>query len=106
MVCYAFCEAHKPYGEILEPWEKNPLHHNLEPARALSVNDVQKVRVSPSQLLTCHKLWTTLDYATVEKHDVRGNLEWTVERAGTSQGNGMWFDAGLAERIGFFKSQR
>jgi len=101
MVWVALVEAPKPYGEIVEPWEKNPLHQNLEPARALSVNDGQKVRVSPSQLLTCHKLWTTLDYATVEKHDVRGNLEWTVERAGTGHGIVMWFDADLAEGIGF-----
>jgi type I protein arginine methyltransferase len=37
----------------------------------------------------------------VENHDVRGNLEWIVERAGTGHGIVVWFDADLAEGIGF-----
>lgn len=97
----AVVEASKPFGEIVDPWDKNPLNQDLEPACALAINDGQKVRVKPSQLLTGHKLWTTLDYATVESPDVRGNLEWTVERRGTGHGIVMWFDADLAEGIGF-----
>ena len=29
--------------------------------------------------------------------DVRGNLKWTVERAGTGHGSVLWFDADLVE---------
>jgi protein arginine N-methyltransferase 1 len=97
----AIVEAPKPYGEAVDPWDQNPLGQNLSPARLLAVNDIQKVHVSPSQLLTGHKLWTTLDYARVENHDVRGNLEWTAERAGIGHGILMWFDADLAEGAGF-----
>src|SRR5690242_15151273 len=97
----AVVEASKPYGEIVDPWDKNFLTQDLAPARALAVNDGQKVRVAPDQLLTGHKLWTTLDYATIENPDVRGNLEWIVERAGTGHGIVVWFDADLAEGIGF-----
>ena len=97
----AVAEVPKPYGEIVEPWDKNPFGQDLGPALILAVNDGQKVRVSPNQLLTGHRLWTTLDYATIESPDVRGNLEWTVERAGTGHGIVVWFDADLAEGIGF-----
>lgn len=97
----AVAEAPKPYAEIVDPWDKNPFDQDLAPARVLAINDGQKVRVSPSQLLTGHKLWTTLDYGTIESPDVRGNLEWTVERGGTGHGIVVWFDADLAEGIGF-----
>ena len=97
----AIAEAPKPYGEIADPWDKNTLSQDLAPCRALAINNGQKVRVSPRQLLTGHKLWTTLDYATVEARDVQSSLEWTVERGGTGHGIVMWFDADLAEGIGF-----
>ena len=45
-------EAPKLYGEVVDPWDQNPLG-----ARQLAVNNVQKVRVSPAELLTVHKLW-------------------------------------------------
>ena len=97
----AIAEAPKPYGEVVDPWDKNVLGQNLGPARLLALNDVQKVRTTPDQLLTGHKLWTTLDYANVENHNVRGNLKWTVERAGIGHGIVVWFDAELAEGVGF-----
>lgn len=97
----AVVEAPKAYGEIVDPWDKNPFGQDLAPARTLAVNDGQRVRVSPEQLLAGHKLWTTLDYSTVENPDVRGNLKWTVERPGTGHGIMVWFDADLAEGIGF-----
>lgn len=97
----AIAEAPKPYGEIVDPWDKNPLCQDLAPARALAVNDGQKVRVSPEQLLTGHGRWTTLDYSTVESPDVQGTLEWVVERDGAGHGIAVWFDTELAESIGF-----
>ena len=97
----AIVEAPKPYGEFVDPWDHNSLGQDLSAARQLIVNNSQKVRVSPEQLLTTHQLWTTLDYGSVENPDVRGNLDWRVERAGTGHGILVWFDAELAEGIGF-----
>jgi type I protein arginine methyltransferase len=97
----ALVEAPKSYGEVVDPWDLNPFGQNLSPARHLAVNNAQKVRVSPAQLLTGHKLWATLDYSSIQSPDVRGNLEWTVERAGTGHGIVLWFDADLAEEVGF-----
>ncbi len=97
----AVVEAPKPYAEVVDPWDRNPFDQNLSPARLLAVNDIQKVRLSAGQLLTGHKLWTTLDYAGIESNDVRGNLEWTVERDGTGHGIVVWFDADLAEGASF-----
>jgi Arginine methyltransferase oligomerization subdomain/Ribosomal protein L11 methyltransferase (PrmA) len=97
----AIVEAPKPYCELVDPWDHNPLDQDLSAARRLIVNDAQKIRVSPSQLLTAHRLWTTLDYGSVENPNVRGDLDWRVERAGTGHGILVWFDADLAENTAF-----
>jgi type I protein arginine methyltransferase len=97
----AIVEAPNPYGEFVDPWEQNPLGQDLSPARRLIVNNPQKVRVSPNQLLTAPQLWTTLDYGIIENPNVRGNLDWKVEHAGAGHGILVWFDADLAEGIGF-----
>jgi len=97
----AIVEAPKPFGELVDPWDHNPFGQDLSAARRLIVNNVQKIRLSPDQLLTAHGLWTTLDYGSVESPDVRGDLECTVERSGTGHGILVWFDADLAEGIGF-----
>lgn len=101
MLWAAIVETPKPYGELADPWDHNSLGQDLSPARRLAVNNSQKVRVSPGQLLTAHRLWTTVDYASVENQDARGDLEWTVERAGTGHGILVWFDTDLAEGTGF-----
>lgn len=97
----AIVEAPKRYEELVGPWEDNPLGQDLGPARQLAVNNIEKVSVNPGQLLTAHRLWTTVDYASVENQDVQGELEWTVERAGTGHGIVVWFDTDLAEGVGF-----
>ena len=66
-----------------------------------NIRYAQKVRLSPAQFLTGHKPWATLDYDHIENPDVRGNLEWTVDRAGTGHGIVVWFDADLVEGVGF-----
>ena len=97
----AIAEAPKPYGELVDPWDHNAFGQDLSPARRLIVNHVQKVSVDADRLLTVGRLWTTLDYNRVENPDVRGSLEWRVERGGTGHGLVVWFDADLVDGIGF-----
>jgi protein arginine N-methyltransferase 1 len=97
----AIAEAPELYSELVNPWEHNSLGQNLHAARRLVVNNVLKGRLSPNQLLTTHQLWTTLDYGSIENHDVRGNLDWRIERVGTGHGIVVWFDADLAEGSSF-----
>jgi type I protein arginine methyltransferase len=97
----AIVEVPKLYGELVDPWDQNPFGHDLSPARQMVVNNFQRVRVSPDQLLTGAQLWTTLDYRSVEDHDARGHLDWRVERAGTGHGISVWFDTELFDGIGF-----
>jgi len=43
-----------------------------------------------------------LSYNTIENPDVKGEITWTVARSGTGHGLSIWFDATLAEGIGFY----
>ena len=97
----AIAEAPKPYGELVDPWDHNAFDQDLRPARRLIVNHIKKVSAGADRLLTAARLWTTLDYNSVEEPDVRGNLEWRVEQPGTGHGLVVWFDADLADGIGF-----
>jgi protein arginine N-methyltransferase 1 len=100
----AIIDAPKPYGELVDAWDLNAFGQDLSPARQLIVNHVQKVRVGADRLLTEGRLWATLDYVRVESPDVRGKLDWKVERAGTGHGLLVWFDADLAEDARFSNS--
>jgi type I protein arginine methyltransferase len=97
----AVLEAPKTYDEIVGRWESNSLKQDLSPARRRAVNDPRKTHASPDQLLTEPKLWAALDYTTIEKPDVQGHLDWTVQRAGTAHGLLVWFGTELANGIGF-----
>jgi protein arginine N-methyltransferase 1 len=101
MLWAALVEAPEPYNGLVDPWDRNQLGQDLSAARCLAVNNIQRVRLTPDQLLSAHQLWGTLDYRTVESFDVRGNLEWRVKRKGTGHGILVWFDADLAEGVGF-----
>jgi protein arginine N-methyltransferase 1 len=97
----AVLEAPRTYSEVVGAWECNPLKQDLSPARRRAVNDPRKAHASPDQLLTKPKLWAVLDYATIENPDVQGRLDWTVQRAGTGHGLLAWFEADLADGVGF-----
>jgi protein arginine N-methyltransferase 1 len=94
-------EGPEQYARIVDCWEKNPLQQNLAAARRLAVNDFQKSRFTPQQLLAPPQLWATLEYDTVECPDVRGTLQFSVQRVGIGHGLAVWFDTCLADGIGF-----
>jgi protein arginine N-methyltransferase 1 len=45
--------------------------------------------------------WATLDYTSIVTPNVSGELSWVVERASAAHGLLLWFDAELADGIGF-----
>jgi protein arginine N-methyltransferase 1 len=97
----AVVEAPERYGKIVDGWNGHIPGANLQPARRLVVNDGQKARFTPQQLLTAPQLWASLEYATIEQVDVRGVLNFSIQRPGTGHGIVAWFETCLADGIGF-----
>jgi protein arginine N-methyltransferase 1 len=102
----AMVELPKRYAEIVDPWGRNILDQDLGAARRLSLNDVGRTRAKPDQLLSSPLLWATLNYSTIDDPDVRGKLNWTVERDGVAHGIIVWFDSDLVEGVSFSNSPK
>ncbi|TVQ95020.1 MAG: class I SAM-dependent methyltransferase [Chromatiaceae bacterium] len=97
----ALIEDPKLYRPYEEPWLRNDFDLDLSAGHPLVVNTWRKINAKAEQLLVPPAHWATLDYYTIENPDVSGELAWTVERLGTAHGLVVWFDAELAEGIGF-----
>jgi protein arginine N-methyltransferase 1 len=97
----AIVDAPKEYSKIVDPWDRNPLGQDLGVARRKVLNEYRKARVTPDQLLTPPQLWAALDYTTVESPDIRGTLQWKIDRNGTGHGILVWFDMELADGVEF-----
>jgi protein arginine N-methyltransferase 1 len=95
----AVVEAPELYRRHTVPWDDNDYGLDMDAVRRILINTWRKGRVTPEQLLVEPQCWATLDYATVESPDLRGEATWTVTRAGTAHGLIVWFDSILAEGI-------
>jgi protein arginine N-methyltransferase 1 len=89
---------YRPYAE---PWLSNDYGLDLRAGHPLVVNTWRKVNASADQLLATPQPWATLDYGFIEDPSVAGSLSWHTERRGTAHGVLVWFDAELAQGIGF-----
>ena len=89
------------HRKLTEPWLKKAWKGAYAPALDVILNQTHKDRFKRAALMSKPECWATLDYATIESPDVSASLEFSVERAGTGHGIGMWFDAELAEGVGF-----
>ncbi|HVZ47868.1 MAG TPA: 50S ribosomal protein L11 methyltransferase [Gemmatimonadaceae bacterium] len=62
---------------------------------------MRRDRVEASGLLADGAVVATLEYATIASPDVDATLEWTIARDGAAEGIVLWFDAVLADGVGF-----
>lgn len=91
-------ELYRPY---MDPWVQNNYGLDMRDGKQLVVNTWRKVNAKPEHLLTPPQCWATLDYRTIVESDVKSELSWVIERAGTAHGLLVWFDAELVDNINF-----
>jgi type I protein arginine methyltransferase len=92
---------HKPF-EI--PWSRNAYNLDMRAGQAIVTNTWHEARLNADQFLVEPQKWATLDYGSIEDPNIHAELRWTATRSGTAHGLAMWFDAILAEGIGFSNS--
>ena len=97
----ALVEAPEQYEEIVGPWRNRLFDIDLSAGVSKITNTWRKTRFQPHELLTEAKSWATLDYQTIESGDTSAEISWRVERPGVAHGIAVWFDAELADGIGF-----
>lgn len=94
-------QAEKDYRGIVAPWDEHGRGFALDTARRAALNEWNKARFAPGDLLAPPQTWAVLDYRTRVEPDVRATLRWTASRAATAHGIAAWFNAELAEGIGY-----
>jgi type I protein arginine methyltransferase len=97
----ALVEDPETYRSYHEPWIENAYGLDLSAAHARVINTWQRTTAKAEALLVEPQPWAELDYHTVSAPSVRGEPSWQVQRDGTAHAVLLWFDAELAEGIGF-----
>ena len=95
------CDPEYYRKKYLSPWTDAPHGCILTANRQFVTNTWHRHRIEPAQLLVEPQVWTTLDYTTDLEPTVKATRTWTIDRSGIVHAIGMWFDALLAEGIGF-----
>jgi protein arginine N-methyltransferase 1 len=93
--------APEAYARLAAGWDLSPMGLGFGSVRRMATNYWIRAEVCAEQLLAEPCTWAVLDYARVTDADVRGTMRWTVERAETAHGFAVWFDAALADGVGF-----
>ncbi len=102
VLCAAPVEAPETYAKMVDVWTEQAHGFDLRALRRVAENSWTKVEVlRPGQLLASARTWVVMDYTRITEPNLRGRLAWPAEREGTAHGFAMWFDAQLAEGIGF-----
>jgi protein arginine N-methyltransferase 1 len=74
---------------------------DMDAAKRIAANTIQQYEPSAKMLLVEPQCWATLDYAEICEPDVSADITWTVSRGGTGDGLCIWYDAEVAEGVGF-----
>ncbi|HST61073.1 MAG TPA: methyltransferase domain-containing protein, partial [Longimicrobium sp.] len=100
-LCAAPVQAEEAYRRIVGPWEEGAHGLRMTAARRMAVNTWSRARLPAEGLLAEPCTWAVLDYQTVTEPNVRTALAWTAARSGTVNGLSAWFQAELADGIGY-----
>jgi type I protein arginine methyltransferase len=94
-------EAEEAHRRVAGPWDEHARGFRMQAPRRAAVNTWAKADIDPSRLVAEPRTWAVLDYRTLRDPDVRGTLEWTAARDAVAHGVAVWFDAEVAEGIGY-----
>ena len=97
----ALVEHPESFKPCEEPWLHNNYDLDLRTGQRYAVNTWSKVNLQSEQQLSASAELAVLDYRTITDPNMSGMVSLTAEREGTTHGLLIWFDAELAQGIGF-----
>ena len=95
----AIVEAPEIYKNYAAPWEDNSYGLSLISGRRFATNSWAKARIKPEQLLVEPECLATLDYTSLDSHDINAEVKWIASREGLAHGLSIWFDCELIEGV-------
>lgn len=97
----ACVEAADLLRDTTRPWSHQPLGFDMRAALKLVTNQWRRVSVKREQMLSEAAGLGSIDYATVETPNFAATIVATASRRGTGHGMCAWFDADVADGVGF-----
>jgi protein arginine N-methyltransferase 1 len=89
---------------IASPWWRNEYGIDFSSGQAFVTNAMWRAKpepIAPENMLSAAETWGSIDYQHVESPNLDGELAWRIERPGTVHGIYVWFDAEVADELGF-----
>jgi protein arginine N-methyltransferase 1 len=100
----ALVDARNVYSDIVEAWD-HPYGLRMEPAERIVLNSWSEDNtetIRTANLLAAPQQWAVLDYSSIDDPNVaRSDMLFNASRSGTAHGWLVWFDAELADGVGF-----
>jgi len=97
----AVVHAPAPHDAIVGPWTEGSRGLDLHRGLDAVVNGWSGSTIDREQLISNAVRWGTINYATASSPRLDGSADCTVARAAMGHGMAVWFDAELADGIGF-----
>lgn len=94
-------ECEREYLLITEPWERNAYGIDMGTGRDYVANSFWRAKIKAEDQLAPAGTLCEIDYYNVTSPNVRGQAQWTAQRAGTMHGFCMWFDLDIGDGNGF-----
>lgn len=99
---WACCvETPEHYSRIAKPWSEDAFGLDMDAALKLVTNQWGRAKVTLDQVVTTPAQLGTIDYGEVQAGAFAATVTSTASRAAAGHGICAWFDATLAEGIGF-----
>ncbi len=96
----ALATAPTHYRRLIKAHDDNPFNFDMTAATQRLSNGWYNTTPSrDEQLVVQPKLWTMLDYTTVEKINHQGTLTWDIEQVTQAEGLCVWFETTLMEDV-------
>jgi protein arginine N-methyltransferase 1 len=97
----ALANAPKLYQACETPWRKNNYGLDLQAARPFATSSEAKAYLTPRALLSEAQILAVIDYRTVTERNLDASVELEATRGGIVHGLLVWFDAEIAEGLGY-----
>lgn len=97
----ALVRSPKSYRQCHYPWRSNKYGLDLSAALPFAVNTEGKAYLKPRALMSQPQDLAVIDYRTVTEPNVDSSVELVAEKDGIVHGLLVWFDAEIAEGLGY-----
>lgn len=97
----ALARSPKTYRQCHYPWLSNKYGLDLTAALTFAVNTESKAYLKPRALMSRPEDLAVIDYRTVTEPNVDTSVELVADKDGIAHGLLIWFDAEIAEGLGY-----